>query len=51
MTNKEYNGWKNRATWLVNVHIGESGLNEDFEIAGHVGGAIQFEAHFRCYLV
>lgn len=48
---KDYNGWKNRATWIVNLHIGEANLHEDFQIAAHVGGAMQFETHFKAHMI
>lgn len=28
MTNEKYNGWTNRETWVVNLHLGEM-LQED----------------------
>lgn len=38
MTNEKYNGWANRETWLVNLHMGEAiseMIEEDVE-AGYI---------------
>lgn len=46
-----YSGWKNKATWQVNLWVEESGTMSQAEVVSHVGGAIMLEAHVRGNLI